>query len=117
VSLELSLLAPVVLLLLFGVVQGALYYHARTVALGAAQEGLRAARVERGSPGAGIRWARQFVADAGGEQVLRGLDVRTTADPAGVRVSVTGRPLSLLPGVLAPSVTQVAAGPRERFTP
>ena len=46
-SLEIAVLFPVVLLLVFAVIQGALYYHARNVALAAASDGLTAARAGR----------------------------------------------------------------------
>lgn len=114
-TLELTVLMPVVLLLLFGVVQGALILHARNVALGAAQEGVRDARVDAASAAAGEQRARRFVADAGGQEVLRDLRVVVAATTDEVRVTVTGRTLSLLPGVPGLTVSQVAVGPRERF--
>lgn len=118
-TLELTVLAPVVLLLLFGVVQGALWLHARNVALGAAQQGLRAARAAGVSaPGLRAReQARAFVEQAGGDQVLHDLDVEPASNPTEVTVVVRGRALSVLPGIPGPPVTQVAVGPRERFTP
>ena len=40
-TLELVVIFPVVLLLIFGIVQTAVWYHARTLAMLAAQDGLR----------------------------------------------------------------------------
>ena len=40
------MLFPVVLLILFGVIQGALYFHGRNVAMAAAEQGVRAARAD-----------------------------------------------------------------------
>ena len=45
-SVELVVLMPLLLLILFAGVQGAVYYHARTLAIAAAQEGARAAARE-----------------------------------------------------------------------
>lgn len=113
--LQLVVVFPVVLLLIFGVVQGALYYHARDVALAAAQQGLAAARVEDGSAAAGGARARAFLARAGD-----GLLVEVSVSPArtavAASVTVRGRSLSLAPGLPGMSVSQTAAGTVERLT-
>lgn len=115
-SLELVVVFPVVLLIIFGVIQGALYYHARNVALAAAQEGLRAARAETGTAADGAQGAQQFLADAGGSGVLTGATVTPSRTPTAASVTVTGSSLSVLPGIPGLRVTQTAAGPVERFT-
>lgn len=113
-SLELVILAPAVLLLIFGIVQGALWYTARSVALAAATEGAQAARAVGGSSSDGRTTATSFIARAG--QDLSG--VRVTADRTQTQasVTVTAHSLSLLPGVPGPSLSQTASGPVERFT-
>lgn len=40
-TLELTVLFPVVLLIVFGVIQGALYFHGRNAAMAAAEQGVR----------------------------------------------------------------------------
>lgn len=115
-SLEIVVLFPVVLLLLFTVIQGALWYHARNVASAAASEGLRAGRVETGSADAGRQRAADFLADSGGTDVLTAATVDAAHDGTRVRVRVTGRSIGLLPGVPGPGVDQSATGPVERFT-
>ena len=52
--------------------QAALFYHARTVAIAAAQEGARAAGGENGEAADGVSAASAFIADAGGDDVLSG---------------------------------------------
>lgn len=115
-SLELAILFPTVLLLIFGVVQGALYFHARNVALAAAQEGVRVARSEGGSAGAGGHAARSFVNQAGGDDVMTGVDVNPTRTATKATVTVSGTALSAIPGVPGFKVTQTAEGTVERFT-
>lgn len=114
------MLFPVVLLILFGVIQGALYFHGRNVALAAAEQGVRAARADGQTNRAGTAAgeARQFLADTGELDNLTGLsitpDVDVDADT--VRVTVSARTVSLLPGIGGPEISQTAAGDIERFT-
>jgi Flp pilus assembly protein TadG len=114
--LELAVVFPLLLLVIFGGIQAALYYHARTVALSAAQEGVRVASAETGTAEAGAARAREFVADAGGSGVLSHLIVSPARTATTASITVTGRSLSVLPGVPAPGVSQTAERPVERFT-
>lgn len=116
VSLETVIVFPVVLLLIFGTVQGALYYHARNVALAAAQEGVVDARVENGTSEAGIQRAQSFLADAGGNGVLRNSSVGSTRSATEVTITVRGAAPSVLPGIGGIALTQSASGPLERVT-
>ena len=117
-TLELVVLFPILLLLIFGTIQGALYFHGRNVVLAAAQQGVRAARLD-GQPDRAAtagQQTRQFLLDTGELSNLSGLTVVVSLDGSQVRVTVTGRTVSLLPGVPGPRVTQTAAGSLERFT-
>ena len=117
-TLELVVLFPILLLLIFGTIQGALYFHGRNVVLAAAQQGVRAARLD-GQPDRSAtaeRQTRQFLLDTGELSNLDGLTVVVSLDANQVRVTVSGRTVSLLPGVPGPRVTQTAAGSLERFT-
>lgn len=115
ISLELVVVFPVVLLIIFGGIQAALYFYARNMALAAAQEGLRSARVENGTAGAGAASAHAFLRRAGSD-ILTGTSVAPARGPAEARVTVQGQALSLVPGVAGLPVSQTAAGPVERFT-
>ena len=112
------MLFPVVLLLLFGVIQGALYFHGRNVAMAAAEQGVRAARADGQTDraGAAIGEARQFLAYTGELDNLSALSITPEVDAGTVRVTVSARTVSLLPGVPGPQLSQTAAGDIERFT-
>ncbi|GGB91505.1 TadE/TadG family type IV pilus assembly protein [Cellulomonas carbonis] len=114
--MELTILFPVLLLVVTGVLQSGLWFHARSVALAAAQEGVTAARTYTADPTAGATRARAFI-DAHGADTLTDPTVTVTApSPNRVSVQVTGQALSLLPGVPGMAVTQSADGPVERLT-
>jgi Flp pilus assembly protein TadG len=114
-SLQLVVVFPVLMLMIFGVVQGALYYHARTIALAAAQEGLRDARVENGTASSGAARAREFIAQAG-DGLLTGVIISPSRSAVSARVTVRGRSLRLFPGLPGLPVSQTADGPVERLT-
>lgn len=114
-SLELAVLFPAVLLLVFGIVQYGLWFHARSLALAAAQEGVTAARTYTADPTAGPDRAHAFLAAHAGD-LLTDITITTDTTPVQVRVQVTGRSLAVLPGVTGPSVSQAAQAPVERFT-
>lgn len=113
-NLELAILWPAVLLLVFGAVQAATYFTARTVALSAAQVAVTTARQLDAEEQAGQQRARAFLEGSG--DWLRHWEVTETARaPEMVEFTVTGDALSLVPGVTW-SVTQSARGSVERFT-
>ena len=117
-TLELTVLFPVVLLILFGVIQGALYFHGRNVAMAAAEQGVRAARADGQTDRATVATAQamQFLADTGELDNLTGLSITPAVDVGSVRVTVNARTISLLPGVAGPAISQTASGVIERFT-
>ena len=109
------LLMPALFAVMFLGMQGALFYHARTVALAAAQEGVRTAAGLGGSGAAGAHDAYAFVIAAGGDDVLKAPRVRSSRSTTTAPVTVTGRSLSVIPG-RTPTVTQSASAPVERIT-
>lgn len=113
-----TVLFPVVMLILFGVIQGALYFHGRNVAMAAAEQGVRAARADGQSNRAATatEQARQFLADTGELDNLSELTIRPDVDGDTVRVTVSARTVSLLPGIGGPRISQTASGDIERFT-
>lgn len=115
-TLELVVIFPVVLLITFGVLEAALWYHARNVALAAAEEGVRVATGEGSSVDAGVSEATDFALRAGADDVLSGVTVRPEGDDTEVSITVTGHSLSLFPGWSGHEVSQTASGPVERFT-
>lgn len=116
VSLEIAVLGPALLLLVFAVVQTGLWFYARSLALAAAQEGVNAGRTYGADPTAGVRRATTFIEEQAGDS-LTGTTVTTAGStPTTIRISVSGRSLSVLPGLPGISVTQSASGSVERFT-
>ena len=116
VSLEIAILGPALLLLIFTIVQAGLWFHARGLALAAAQEGVNAARAYRADPAAGTRSARLFLTEHAGDSLSAPRITATGTTPTQVRIQVRGRALSVLPGVPGISVEQSAEGPVEHFT-
>jgi hypothetical protein len=113
-TLELVVIFPIVLLLFITVIQAAVFLHARNLAMGAAQEGLRAATVRSGSAGEGQAQASAFIA-ASGPDILQNPNAAVNRGAERATITVTGESLAVLPG-LNFSVTATASGPVERFT-
>ena len=114
-SIQMVMLMPALFSVMFLGMQGALYYHARTVAIAAAQEGARTAGAQHGTVGEGVGAASSFVADAGGNDVLPGARVAGSRSATTATVRVSGTSLSVIPG-WAPTVSQSASVPVERIT-
>lgn len=114
VSVELVILLPALFAVMFIGVQAALYHHARTVAIAAAQEGARAAGSEHGREADGTAAAKAFLQNAG-DDALQG--ARTSADRSETTATVTvrGFSLSVIPG-WNPVIEQSATVPVERIT-
>lgn len=106
---------PALFAVMFLGMQAALFYHARTVAIAAAQEGARAAGGENGHAADGVSAASSFIADAGGDDVLTGTSATANRTATRVTVTVTGRSLSVIPG-WHPEIVQSASLPVERVT-
>ena len=115
-SLEIAILAPALLLLTFVLVQAGLWFYARSLALAAAQEGVTAGRAYDAPGAAGLVRARAFLYEQAGDSLTdtRVSSAGTTA--AVVRITVTGRSLSVLPGLPGMAITQSAQVSREHFT-
>ncbi|MAO81812.1 MAG: hypothetical protein CMH82_14365 [Nocardioides sp.] len=115
VSIQLVILLPALFAVMFLGMQAALFYHARTVAIAAAQEGARAASAETGTRSDGVAAADAFVSDAGGDDVLSAVSVTADRTATTVTVTVTGHSLSVIPG-WTPRIEQSASLPTERIT-
>lgn len=120
-ALELAFIAPSLLLLIFFVIQAALYFYGRSVALQAAREGvsqLRLARTysEYRAIQESVATDVEDFASSVGSGALNSPSASSDYDgPAGrVTVTVTGSTISLVP-FLHLSVTQQAGGQVERF--
>ena len=118
-TLELSILAPAIIALIFVSIQTALWLYGRSVALNAAQEGVSRLRLVQPlvyTPAVGekVRADVQSYAQQLGGTTLQNATVPFPAynDPEGV--TVTGKTVSLVPG-LELKVTRTATGRIEQF--
>lgn len=114
-SLELAIAFPVILLLIMTAIQAALWFYARSVALGAAEEGVREGRIQPSSVQRAHDAASVFL-DQTAQDLLSDADVAAAGSATTIEVTVSGTSPSLLPGLPGWSVTQTAAGPVERPT-
>jgi len=120
-AIELAVLAPALLILVWLTIQFALYTQGRQVALAAAQIGARVARQDATTvPG----W--QVIAQHSAQNYYQGLGTRvlggtitvtaTATGPSRVQVTVTGNVASILLGLPLP-IHETAGGPIECFRP
>jgi Flp pilus assembly protein TadG len=120
-AIELAILAPLLLAMIWLTIQYALYYQGRQVALAAAQIGARVARQDANSvPG----W--QAIAQQDAESYYQGLGTRvlggnvravaSSPEPGQVQVTVTGQAASIMFGLPLP-IHETAGGPIECFRP
>ena|SRR6266536_3613674 len=113
IALEAVVIFPLVILLAWVGMQLVLIHLANRVALAAAAEGARAARVHTGSTAAGEQRARRYLADLGGS-LLVGPAVHATRGPDSASVAVSGQAERIVP-IIPLRVRQVVEGPVERF--
>ena len=116
VAIQMAFLLPALFAVMFLGVQASLYYHARSVAQAAAEEGAREAAGQTGSRESGVAVATAFLHDAGGADVMTHTQVTGTRSAVTATMTVTGTTLSVIPGWKG-SVTQRASMPVERVTP
>jgi len=118
-AIELAVIGPSLLLLIFFVIQIALYQYARSVALQTARDAVSQLRLAKDRPaydgmtarvhGQSLTFAQQV-----GSGALTGVDERPSYYQDHVLVRVTGHSISLVPG-LSIGVSEQATGRWERF--
>lgn len=113
ITVEMVVLMPVLLATLFGGIQAGVVFHARHIAIAAAQEGARTAAAYQASLPDGIGTATTAAADWAG-QTLTGVRVTGQRTTTRVTITVQGSAVSLLPGVSWP-IEQKATLPVERL--
>ena len=117
-AIELVLVTPVLLALVFAVVQAALLWNAQHVAVASAQQGARLARtaVQSGETDAQVRTATIAYLRSLGASVTDTPTVAVDHAAGWVTVTVTAHAVSLLPGATL-TVHGSSRGPVETFTP
>ncbi|MFI5529876.1 TadE family protein [Kitasatospora sp. NPDC051853] len=115
-TISLALVFPVALFLVFLVVQASLYWYAGQAALTAAREGVEAGRARGGGSESGERRAGDFLARVG--DLAERVEIRTDeSDPTTFRITVTVRPLAVVPGFDRLLISRQVSAPREKFVP
>ncbi|MGH2466123.1 MAG: TadE/TadG family type IV pilus assembly protein [Candidatus Limnocylindrales bacterium] len=109
VSAELVIATPLLLLLIMGVIQFALWEHAEHIASAVA-----VARLQNETAAAGQNQARS-VLDQLGSSVLVDSNITATRTAATTTVTVTGHAESIV-GLFTLPVKAVAVGPTEQYT-
>jgi hypothetical protein len=124
-ALEMAFVAPGLIAIIFFGIQGALFFYGRNVAIQAAREGVSQLRVAQTPTmyddmrGDVVEGTQRFARAVGREALIDPVASPTYEDggadrPARVTMTVTGRVITLLPG-LHLTVTQHAEGPVERW--
>lgn len=120
-AVELAIVAPGLLLLIFLSIQAGLYYYGRVVAQQAAREGVSQLRLAQDKATADtvtedLREGVEAYARTVGRETLLDPDADSSYDveEGTVSVTVTGRVISLVPG-LDLTVSQQVTGEIERF--
>jgi Flp pilus assembly protein TadG len=113
-SIQTVLTYPIVLMLIFAMVQGVLWFHAQNTAQSVANGAVQAARVEGGSVDAGYAEASARLARGG--DAFASVDVSVTRGEEMATARVVGLAPSIVPGFRGLRVEQSATGPVERFT-
>ncbi|HHW82876.1 MAG TPA: pilus assembly protein [Actinomycetales bacterium] len=114
-TLETVVVFPVVILMIFGAIQGAFYLHADNVARSAASAAVHAASAELATAADGHAAASSFLAQTGGESVLVGPNIQVNRGEESVTATVSGRSPSLVPGLDFGTITRSATAPVERW--
>ena len=111
--MEMAIVAPLVIFMVFAIVQFGMWYHASQVANAAAQEGVTIARAVDGTSGDGHDRAERFLLAASPSLAQRStITVDRNANTA--RVDVRSVAPSVIPGVRL-AVHAQAESPIERF--
>ncbi|SRR6266498_631766 len=114
VTLELVVIFPVLMLLVWVGMQLVLVLFANRVALSAAQEGVRAARAHSGTVAAAEQRTHRSL-DQLGNTLLLHPQVQASRTAEIARVEVAGHAQQLVPLFARLRVVQVVQSPRERF--
>lgn len=112
-GIQFAAIALPLLMLLFGALQGGLYFVTSMQASSAAHAGVQAARSEGGTLGAGISAAQTSLAQIG---IARDVSVSGSRGATDASITVSAHSPTLIPLLSLPIVVATAQGPVERVT-
>ena len=113
-TVEFVIAAALMVFLLMAIIQFAIYFHLRSVAVTAARHGVDQVRVLDGSPADGISAANQFLDQAGSS--LDNRHVTAARTPTRSTVNVTGAVVAVIPFVSL-HISVSADAPTEALQP
>lgn len=113
-TVETAILFSVLILIIFGVIQGALWFHARDIAHSAASSAYFQARLNNSGEADGATAGQGILDSSHGS--LTGGNVAISRSATTVTVTVTGTAPSFLSFLMLPEVSETVTGPVERFT-
>lgn len=111
-AVEAIMIVPVVLMIFFGLIQGAVVLQANNVAQAAASTAYNAARLYDASTEDGVNAGNTALTQAG--TILSGTNVVVQRTAQTVTVTVTGTSATIIPGLPA-SISRTVTGPTERW--
>ena len=111
--MQLVLLMPLLMLLLWGVMQAALFHYGRTAAISAAHTGATAGAVQHGTT-AGCRAAAADLLERVGDAIGQ-VSIQCHRTPTQATATISGTVLSVVPGWTA-RITHTASAQIERVT-
>jgi Flp pilus assembly protein TadG len=112
-TIEMVIIFPVTLFIVFGIVQVGVWYYASSVARAAAQQGAQATAVYDANSGDGTTTANQ-VLQQNGSSLLNSVTVTPSRTAHQATVTVTGKALDVIPFIPL-KVTATATVPVEAF--
>jgi len=114
-AVQAAVLFPILIIATFAIIQGGIWFYARSAALNAAEEGLQAARAENGSTAAAVAASSSFLTRAASGAVLNPT-TQVAASPLTITVTVSGESTAIVDFLPLPRVSQTVTGATERFT-
>lgn len=112
---EAVLILPLILGVIFVIIQVGIWAHARNVAVYSAREGATAAAAYQS--GQSPEAATQAALAGNSDGVLRSYSVTSTRSDDSITVTVRGQSLSLIPTVQLPAIEQSVTVPVETYVP
>jgi Flp pilus assembly protein TadG len=114
-ALDMAIIFPVTLLIVFGIIQFGIWYHANDIARAAAQEAVRSASAYQATQIDGDEAANQVLTENANGLIIH-TRVTCTRAPGVATATVTGDALKVIPFISLP-VKASAAAPVEAFLP
>jgi len=114
-AVQAAVLFPFLIIVTFAIIQGGIWFYARSAALNAAEEGLQAARAENGSSAAAVAASSSFLRRAASGTVVRPA-TEVNASPLTISVTVSGESTAIVDFLPLPRFSQTVTGATERFT-